>query len=633
MKRIQSFWFSYDPIAPCAIIEQDQGGCLLLGMANDLLDPVMDSQKLALSLLVRFLRSEEDFYKLLDRLTGRFLVVVSNGYTTQVYQDACGMRNVFYSTQDRILSSHLELLVDQMQERPTPQRHLLNYLQKYTSYYLPGNITPYENVYWLTPNTTLDLEDMSVSRFFPREPLVEGKPEVIYDEVVDLLTRQAEFIVRRYRTLISLSAGTDSRSTLALLRDVRDGTRFFTYFKSCDLGKDEMNARVLLQDKITARDIARNLRLNHTLVDVDYAQQDSPDYCNFASVMARNTYQHHNFYLAWKCLQSLPSNHLHIFSMHQGIPKRIYLQKVDLLDEITSSSMAYCYHRDAADDSEVENHFSEFAAVTQLDQNLNWNPYDLFYWEYRMGVWAPTVPLESDAAFDTFCLFNNRFLLNKIFELPESHLQEYRIYSEIYKRKWPILAYWTINDGPSPIHQFPVGGLSLDDCSLVGRSAEGDRLNVYRRSSEDGILFYLNLNPPKKGDHVTFTKPLTTIPGQGYFLAFKIVSPYVRPGYTGRMRINFLLGNRLIGWEDVADWGQTNLIQILFEAQAETTPMTVEVAAQKDCEKWSWGSAARVFVHEINFHPISYQGDMRANCSSPFSELAVRGFTRDDIDR
>lgn len=631
LKQVSSFWFSYDPITPCHLIQQDDGWCLLFGVVNDLFNPEMGGHKLTQSLLTQFIRSDDAFCEMLDGLTGRFLLVVSNCHTTRVYQDACGMRSVFYSTEERILSSHLELLVDQMQHPAIPQFHLLNLLEKYTSYHLPGNITPYHHVYWLTPNTCLDLKTLSVRRFFPREPLVEGDPDRIYDEVIALATRQAEFFVRHYRTLVSLSGGRDSRLTLAFLRDVRDEVQFYTYFKSCDLGMDEMNSQVLLRDKQLAGDIARNLRLNHQFVELDYAQQTSAAYGHFVAVMARNTYQHHNYYLAWKYLHCIPPESLHINSLHQGNTRLVFKNRTWMFDQMNLEAMAVRYHRDAAEDPDVKAYFRRYAAVTQFDQILNWNPFDLFHWEYRKGIWAPTVLLEADAAFDTICLFGNRYLLNKLFQLPESHLIEDRDFWEIFRRRWPILMFWPVNNEPAPLYTFPVGGLSLEGCSVEGRSIEGARLNTYRKSEEDGILFYLNRNPPKKGDQVVFSKPLEIEPGQGYYLACEITSPCTRLSLKRNMHYTVTLGSQLVCREDVAAWGGTNLIQILFEAQGAIMPLTVAVTAQQDCGPLRSGSVARVFIQHITLRPMPYHGIVRARCSSPFSTLAVPDFNREDL--
>lgn len=55
-------------------------------------------------------------------------------------------------------------------------------------------------------------------------------------------------------------------------------------------------------------------------------------------------------------------------------------------------------------------------------------------------------------------------------------------------------------------------------------------------------------------------------PQQGYLLSFLLQSPYTRPKLLGRMKYEILIDNILIGSEDIAEWGNNNLIQIAFQA-------------------------------------------------------------------
>ena len=42
---------------------------------------------------------------------------------------------------------------------------------------------------------------------------------------------------------------------------------------------------------------------------------------------------------------------------------------------------------------------------------FNYDPYDILYMGWGMPTWHSQVVLESDVAFDTYCLFNCRYIL------------------------------------------------------------------------------------------------------------------------------------------------------------------------------------------------------------------------------
>jgi hypothetical protein len=63
--------------------------------------------------------------------------------------------------------------------------------------------------------------------------------------------------------------------------------------------------------------------------------------------------------------------------------------------------------------------FDEFFEATSFGAALELcDPYDLFYWEHRMGAWHSQVVLESDVAFQSLSLFNSRAILGAMMSAP-----------------------------------------------------------------------------------------------------------------------------------------------------------------------------------------------------------------------
>jgi hypothetical protein len=441
------------------------------------------------------------------------------------------------------------------------------------------------------------------------------------------LSRQITTLTKKFKLLTSLSAGLDSRATLALLKNDVSEVLFFTYFKENDNGEDDMNSRVLNIDRDTAADIAANLNLPYTLLPLDYAEINSADYQDFESILKENTYLHHNYYLAYKYLLELPADRLHLRSNINEIFKHFYRKQMALPESISAQMMTVCYAKNAAEDTFVQSCFQDFIETVKFEQCLNYDPYDLFYWEYRLGVWHSSVLLESDIAHDTFCLFNNRWLLTRILALPPSRISEFYILHRLIDENWPILNHWPINGITTEPQPLLPGGLSLQNVQIEGYSLNYSALPVHIHKEDQQVLFYLDVNAPKTGDRAVLAQTLNVEPRQGYFLSLEMQSPYLRRKLHGRIRYEVLLDGVMIGSEDVADWDNPNLLQIVFQAQQPVCRIVVQVIAQKDCEPWHWGQAARVILGNLRLEKANYSGAPAARASSPFMQISVTPLT------
>jgi len=475
------------------------------------------------------------------------------------------------------------------------------------------------------------LPEQKIKRFFPREPLGQEEGLSVYSEIEPLMISQIEKLVERFQLLTSLSAGLDSRATLALLKKYVGEVLFFTYFKENDDGLDVMNSQTLAKDYQTASDITQNLRLNLVPLPLDYKELKTNDYKEFDFILKKNTFLHHNHYLAWQYFNKLPKNGLHLRSNVNEIFKGFYRGLQTLPQSINAENMAACYSKKAIGDTFIQSCFQNFIETVDFDAHYNYDPYDLFYWEYRLGIWHSSVLLESDVSHDTFCLFNNRWILTKILSLPPTILDEHYFLHQVINNKWPVLNYWPINgdDGKSkPLLQ---DGINLQNAVIEGFSLSDEPLPVYSKKDNDQALFYLDVNAPEKGDRVSFTLDLPVVPEQGYFLTLLLRSPYLRRKLRGRMRYEIILDNMLIGSEDIADWNNENQIQIVFQAEKEICELKIRVCAQTDCEPWHWGIAGKIIIGRMELKKNDYKGLKKANATSPFTMISVESLLAKEL--
>ena len=142
---------------------------------------------------------------------------------------------------------------------------------------------------------------------------------------------------------------------------------------------------------------------------------------------------------------------------------------------VTPNIMARAWHKGMSDDTMVIEAFRQFAELVDFTSIYNYDPYDIFYWEHRMGTWHSLVLLESDVAFDTFIPFNCRVLTEKILSVSMGQRLESSAYYKVIKRLWPVLLQWPINQLPLRLQmenlQTEYDNLSKEINRLKGKEA------------------------------------------------------------------------------------------------------------------------------------------------------------------
>src|SRR5690606_15407580 len=83
--------------------------------------------------------------------------------------------------------------------------------------------------YQLLPNHLLNLKNKNIVRFYPRMELPTITVEEATYKIVELVKKQVN-LLKDEKILLSLSGGLDSRSSLALLKDISSSIELFTYY-------------------------------------------------------------------------------------------------------------------------------------------------------------------------------------------------------------------------------------------------------------------------------------------------------------------------------------------------------------------------------------------------------------------
>ncbi|SEE23618.1 hypothetical protein [Jiangella alba] len=438
--RLGAWHLTYDPRNALTVATAPGGVWVaLLGRALDLNELAAGRSAVARSLLQARLRGRLAYLEAVDDLVGRYLVIDGDHTGTRLSSDATAMRSVFYAAAPlpQVIAGHAQLVAD-VAGAGRSAFAAAGWLTEHGAYCLPGRATPFADVVQLTPNTELELETRGVHRVYPRDAPTPVSADDAVEELRVLLRSQVEELATRTPLMTSLTAGQDSRTTLAVTRSVHESVRYFTY--SLRYGAHVDNAGHA-RDLTTARALADGLRLDHQVVTVAGKVDDAA----LRSVMARNSQRIHNRGLAAAYLTELPIDRLHLRSNLFEIGRARHRSQRRERPELTPEVMAGILCKKTPADPEVVAEFDAFVADTGHAGFDGYDPYDLFHWEHRAGVWLSTVYLESDLAHDTHTVLNSRRIFGLLLGVPLESRIRGDVYRGLLHSMWPELLAWPVN--------------------------------------------------------------------------------------------------------------------------------------------------------------------------------------------
>jgi hypothetical protein len=427
------------PDTLCTVVRSEDVDLALLGEAFDPADPGA-SQTAVAQRLHGAVRRDADLYDLLDKLAGRFRLVVARGGRTVVRHDAMGSASVFYAESGAGCASHSALLARllgaPMRDFVVPFILSPNY-QRRDVKYLPGAVSPFEGIVQLTPNTELHVEDARVVRYWPREPVPACTPAAAAAVLEDYLRGMGSWLrAHGRRPLVGLTGGTDSRGLLVACADL--APTLFTYVRSstgeASRSRDSQVAGRLAALLGLPLHIIR-VKDKSTLADAtspeDEAYRLATGYVRGASV-------------SWvgRVHTDLPFEPAHLYVRGFGgeVLRGFYQTHPTRSTRPTPNQLARTYDVNAGS-AVTRGAFDHFVAVTGLAEAcaMNVDVNDLLYWEHRMGVWGSSAMSEADLAMHNIVGYNSRTLYTAFLGLDYADRSDRRLIHSVFAKVRPDL--------------------------------------------------------------------------------------------------------------------------------------------------------------------------------------------------
>lgn len=384
--------------------------------------------------------SDARFFQVLNDFTGRFAIIFGSRSRLRIVTDATGMRSVFYGSESQTVASHAALV--RLVDFGDTERDTFPFQFGY-----PGNRTPYSAVRLLTPNTYLDVRSGAVTRFWPNAKPADRSVDEVAEEIVLRAGQGMRRIAGNRNVRVALTAGLDSRVMLALAR--YSGIEFETYTYG--------SKRDTAVDRAFAVDLANAFDVRHSTVVSNRPRAETK-----LQLTAAN-YQPHHINVVEGLMEWFPGidslavtgNLLEIgrsfFTplMKDGVAAPTNPEKLATLHRL---KMRWSMREKIAAQGVEEWHnnaamkFSEFAQDTGFITATEFiDPFDLFYWEHRMGAWHGPAMNERDFYAEAFIPLNVRSIFEAMLGIEPALRVSGAVFYRILEMLDPRLLEFPIN--------------------------------------------------------------------------------------------------------------------------------------------------------------------------------------------
>lgn len=413
----------------------------LLGYILDPAHPDAGNVDVVTGLLETF-HTRDDLLEQSDRFGGRWVMVAHDGVRTFLFADAAGLREVVYTTGttsgQRWCASRAALLEEVIDLPLDPEA--ADFVQQGRAggrmLWLPGDSTRCVGVKLLLPNHYLDLNTGRPSRFWPREDLPVVPLRAAIASSSEILLGLMESAARRFDLMLALTAGWDSRLTLAATRSRAQGIFIYTAaFHTTAPDALDLTAPSSLLAK---------LGLKHRILDCRIGADDE-----FAEIYRRNVrmaYAQHCA-MAQAMFDQTPSEGVVITGDVGEIAKCVYRLGPSSNRDVTAHELAVLTRQPTHTFvlRALEGWLSEARADCHNVPLL-----DLYCWEQEAGRLQALIQAECDIARESFAPLNCRSLLTTMLSVPERYRQEptLDLFRGIMERLWPDVLQEPINGRP-----------------------------------------------------------------------------------------------------------------------------------------------------------------------------------------
>lgn len=400
---------------------------LLIGHAYNPFNMVWDENLLLEQCAAAYRNSREEMFACIHEWTGIFALFIFDK-TVLAVQDCAGIKGVIFGKvgNDTVFTSHAQLVADLygLEMDPYVKKLIANRFYHIGNRYLPGNLTPYTPLRRMGANVYLEAdEEFKIRRFFPTKPHPTVTTEEEYRETIkkayEILHNGLELVTKKWSNAhISLSGGTDSKTTLSCANGLYDKFGYYS-FESKDTE---------IVDAAAAKSICQKIGVDHTVYKIPSTNDEVQDYDILKQIiyhsfgyirgLADHEVRKHIYFYRKKDIEvevkSWCSEIVRVFFDRKyglTMPKKLSPRHFSIFQTRYFLSPSLLRGSDR--------YYRELMKEYDLKEpKFNYEHTDLYYWEVRMSSWGMLVTTSLDLCHRLTFPFNNRALIELLLSVP-----------------------------------------------------------------------------------------------------------------------------------------------------------------------------------------------------------------------
>jgi hypothetical protein len=418
-----------------------ENGSIQLALIGYVINPLYPNESNGdiIAKLANICTTIDEFLKEVQVLSGRYVMLFKNATSFIVTGDTCHLRQMYYGFPDEsfFLTSSPRLFLDVFNFEPQISKEKMAFLnkplffQKESTWY--GDEYIDDRLKKILPNHYLDLNKKEKKRIPIIRASYSNEEQII--EYASLILRNTLYaLTNRYKVMQPLTAGLDSRILLAASRSIKEKIQFYVFDlfvkNAPDIWvPDHLNKKLNLNLKIVKPGDLRSdfldvYKKEHLFprilpktahLQYHYDSKYSPDTINVNGNCAEITRLVYGY-----TTKKISLDMLLTFSKYQG--------KIPYFNEQSEK-----WFIDAGP-------YAEEYGISLMD---------LFYWEHRIGNWHALWPFEQDIAMEEISPFNNRSLINALFQVKPKRRRSpnYPFFYKLTEHLWKDVLSEPVNPG------------------------------------------------------------------------------------------------------------------------------------------------------------------------------------------
>jgi hypothetical protein len=413
----------------------------LIGFILDPDNPVNANADIVNALFLK-LSDFDSFVRHTYKYGGRWILIVNDGSQIRLFNDAVGLRQVFYTetshVQELWCASQPGLIAEVLGLKMGAEA--VNFIDSYefrknSEFRWPGNSTPYNEIKHLLPNHYLNLETGRCKRFWPDRPLSDHSPHEVLENVTSTLKGLMKSASNRFDLALSVTAGLDSRVVLAASRSIRDSISCMTVRQ---IGMQDDHP-----DITTAAQLSSYLGLKHDVVRSSLIIDDE-----FINIFKKNVPIPHYIYApdAQAILNYYAYDKVAVTGSTSEVSRSSFRALINRPRDHKLTVQHFMRLQGMGSNKFARDHYEKW--LSGLGNAYNLDILNLFEWELDDGNWLSMCQLEFDIAWkDIFSPFNCRRLITALLSVKQEYMMppKYELYRMLIKNMWPDVLDVPIN--------------------------------------------------------------------------------------------------------------------------------------------------------------------------------------------